>query len=70
MDLVVQREQSFIARLGFESIESQITLLAIATFLIWASESIFEYLYSVGWKNIAQALSITLELIHIHMFKI
>ena len=56
VDLVVQREQSFIARLGFESIESQITLLAIATFLIWASESIFEYLYSVGWKNIAQGI--------------
>jgi len=48
VDLVVQREQSFIAQLGFESIESQITLLAVATFLIWAFESIFEYLYSVS----------------------
>ena len=56
VDLVVQREQSFIARLGFESIESQITLLAIATFLIWAFESTFEYLYSVQWKNIAQGV--------------
>ena len=56
VDLVVQREQSFIAKLGFESIESQITLLAIATFLIWAFESIFEYLYSVQWKNIAQGI--------------
>lgn len=56
VDLVVQREQSFIAKLGFESIESQITLLAVATFLIWAFESIFEYLYSVGWKNIAQGI--------------
>ena len=56
VDLVVQREQSFIAKLGFESIESQITLLAIATFLIWAFESIFEYLYSVEWKNIAQGI--------------
>ena len=56
VDLVVQREQSFIAQLGFESIQSQITLLAIATFLIWAFESIFEYLYSVGWKNIAQGI--------------
>ena len=56
VDLVVQREQSFIARLGFESLESQITLLAIATFLIWAFESTFEYLYSVQWKNIAQGV--------------
>ena len=45
VDLVVQREQSFIAKLGFESIESQITLLAIATFVIWAFESIFEYAF-------------------------
>jgi len=56
VDLVVQREQSFIAKLGFESIESQITLLAIATFLIWVFESTFEYLYSVQWKNIAQGV--------------
>ena len=56
VDLVVQREQSFIAKLGFESIESQITLLAISTFLIWAFESIFEYLYAVQWKNIAQGV--------------
>ena len=57
VDLVVQREQSFIARLGFESIESQITLLAIATFLIWLSKRkkfdgqiIWSYgiLYSIG----------------------
>ena len=56
VDLVVQREQSFIAQLGFDSITSQITLLAILTFIIWACESIFEYLYSVQWKNIAQGI--------------
>ena len=56
VDLVVQREQSFIAQLGFDSIESQITLLAVLTFIIWACESIFEYLYSVQWKNIAQGI--------------
>ena len=56
VDLVVQREQSFIAKLGFESMESQISLLAVATILIWASESIFEYLYSVKWKQIAQGV--------------
>jgi len=56
VDLVVQREQSFIAKLGFDSIESQITLLAILTFIIWACESIFEYLYSIQWKNIAQGI--------------
>ena len=56
VDLVVQKEKSFIAQLGFDSIESQITLLAILTFIIWACESIFEYLYSIQWKNIAQGI--------------
>jgi len=56
VDLVVTGDKSFIAKLGFESLESQITLLAIATFLIWVSESTFEYLYSVQWKNIAQGV--------------
>ncbi|MDC0145043.1 ABC transporter ATP-binding protein/permease [bacterium] len=56
VDLVVTGDKSFIAKLGFESLESQITLLAIATLLIWVSESTFEYLYSVQWKNIAQGV--------------
>ena len=44
VDLVVRKENSFIANLGFNSIESQITILGIITFLIWAFESIFQYL--------------------------
>ena len=35
VDLVVQRQDSFIATLGFESVESQIFILAFCTFLIW-----------------------------------
>ena len=35
VDLVVQRQDSIIARIGFESIQSQITFLAIATFLVY-----------------------------------
>jgi len=56
VDLVVQKNDSIIAKLGFESIESQITFLAIATFLIWAFESIFQYLYSISWRNLAQTV--------------
>ena len=36
VDLVVQKNDSIIAKLGFESIQSQIIFLAVATFLIWA----------------------------------
>ena len=56
VDLVVQKNDSIIAKLGFESIQSQITFLAVATFLIWAFESIFQYLYSITWRNLAQTV--------------
>jgi len=56
VDLVVQKNDSIIAKLGFESIQSQITFLAIATFLIWAFESLFQYLYSISWRNLAQTI--------------
>jgi len=56
VDLVVQKNDSIIAKLGFESIQSQIIFLAIATFLIWAFESIFQYLYSISWRNLAQTI--------------
>jgi len=56
VDLVVQQNNSFIAKLGFESAQSQITVLAIATFFIWAFESLFQYLYSISWRNLAQTV--------------
>ena len=56
VDLVVQKNNSIIAKMGFESTQSQITFLAIATFLIWAFESIFQYLYSISWRNLAQTV--------------
>lgn len=56
VDLVVKRQDSFIASLGFTSVESQISILAICTFFIWAFESLFQYLYSIAWRNLAQSL--------------
>ena len=56
VDLVVKRQDSFIASLGFTSVESQISILAICTFFIWAFESLFQYLYSIAWRNLAQSV--------------
>ena len=56
VDLVVQKNDSIIAKLGFESIQSQIIFLAVATFLIWVFESLFQYLYSITWRNLAQTV--------------
>ncbi|KPP98047.1 ABC transporter ATP-binding protein [Marinobacter sp. HL-58] len=56
IDVVVNQEESFVAGLGFETAQEQITILAILTFFIWAGESIFEYLFQVLWRNLAQRL--------------
>jgi ATP-binding cassette, subfamily B, bacterial len=54
VDIVVQREASFIASLGVEAMMSQLVVVAILTFIIWALESLFEYLQAVTWRTLAQ----------------
>ncbi len=54
VDIVVQREASFVASLGFESLMAQLSVVAFFTFVIWALESYFEYLHSVAWRTLAQ----------------
>jgi len=61
IDVVVSRESSFIAKLGFEAPESQIMLLAVLTFFVWAGESLFEYFYLVLWRNLSQRLQAELR---------
>nr|WP_217908938.1 ABC transporter ATP-binding protein [Halomonas maris] len=56
IDVVVNQEQSFVASLGFETPQQQITMLAVLTFFIWAGESLFEYLFQILWRNLAQRL--------------
>ena len=62
VDLVVQGENSFIAKLGIIEIQSQIIFLAVCTFLIWVFESLFQYLYSISWRNIAQNIEHAIRL--------
>ncbi len=69
VDVVVRREESLIADLGIESAEGQLTALAVVTVLIWGLESVFEYLYAVLWRNLAQEAQHDLRLeayAHIH----
>ena len=47
IDVVVNQEESFVAGLGFETAQEQITVLAALTFFIWAGESLFEYLFQI-----------------------
>ena len=54
VDLVVKKEDSFVASLGFASITEQVLFLGVVTFIIWALESLFEYLYMIEWRGLAQ----------------
>ena len=62
VDLVVKKQDSFVAGLGFTSTYSQIVFLAVATFFIWAFESIFQYLYMISWRGISQDVEHTVRL--------
>ena len=56
IDVVVSKQDSFLASFGYVEPKSQIIALAVLTFIIWLGESIFQFLYSVLWRNLAQSL--------------
>ncbi len=56
IDVVVRREDSFVAALGIEDPRWQLGFLGVLTLVIWVAESVFEYLYLVLWRNLAQDL--------------
>ncbi|MBN1565045.1 MAG: ABC transporter ATP-binding protein [Anaerolineae bacterium] len=62
VDIVVQREDSFIAKLGVVKVEDQLLVLAGITLFIWVGESVFEYIYKIYWRNLAQTLEHELRL--------
>jgi ATP-binding cassette subfamily B protein len=54
LDVVVRGEDSFVAQAGLTDPSHQLIALGIATFLIWFGESVFEYLYQILWRGLAQ----------------
>lgn len=54
LDVVVRGKDSFVAQIGITDPVHQLTLLGIATFLIWFGESLFEYFYQILWRGLAQ----------------
>ncbi len=62
VDVVVEREDSFLASLGFIDPWHQLILLSVLTFAIWGLESLFEYFYGVLWRNLAQTVQHELRL--------
>ena len=62
VDVVVQREESFLAGFGVVDAWHQLILLSVLTFIIWGLESLFEYFYGILWRNLAQTVQHELRL--------
>jgi ATP-binding cassette subfamily B protein len=56
VDVVVNQQNSSLARLGVPDVRDQLLILALLTALVWGFESLFEYFYRVLWRNLAQTL--------------
>ncbi len=56
VDIVVEQQDSMLARMGVVDTGDQLVVLAVLTVLIWGLESIFEYAYEVLWRNLAQTV--------------
>ena len=54
VDIVVKKDDSLIASLGYSDPWDQLVIVAILTIFVWALESVFEYLMEVSWRELAQ----------------
>ena len=62
VDVVVRKEDSLLAQWGIIDPWNQLIVLAIATFVIWGLESLFEYFYAILWRNLAQTVQHNLRI--------
>lgn len=56
VDITVRQENSVFGALGINDPKTQIFVLGILTLIIWALESLFEYIYKIFWRNLAQTI--------------
>ncbi|UCG01904.1 MAG: ABC transporter ATP-binding protein [Candidatus Heimdallarchaeota archaeon] len=62
VDIAVRQEGSIFGYLGIGDVPSQLVFLGLLTFIIWALESLFEYIYKIYWRNLAQTIEHELRL--------
>ncbi len=62
VDVVVNQEDSLLASWGVVDPWHQLVVLAVATVVVWGLESVFEYLFGVLWRNLAQTVQHELRL--------
>ncbi len=56
VDIVVERQDSLLGRMGVTDLTTQLLILGALTLLIWILESLFEYIQRVYWRNLAQSM--------------
>ncbi len=54
IDVVATQEDSFLAQFGYPDVYDQLYILTGITVVVWVLESIFQYIYAVLWRNLAQ----------------
>ncbi|MHA1968009.1 MAG: ABC transporter transmembrane domain-containing protein, partial [Candidatus Hodarchaeales archaeon] len=56
VDIAVRRENSIFGSIGITDLQMQLIFLGFLTFIIWGFESLFEYIYKIYWRNLAQTV--------------
>jgi ATP-binding cassette subfamily B protein len=56
VDVVVEKQDSIVARLGIADPFMQLIFLGVLTAIIWTFESLFEWLFGVLWRHLAQSI--------------
>ncbi|MCY4060754.1 MAG: ABC transporter ATP-binding protein [Chloroflexi bacterium] len=56
VDIVVQRQDSLLGRLGIRDLSLQLLILGFVTLVVWTLESVFGYIQRIYWRNLAQSL--------------
>ncbi len=62
VDVVVKKQDSFIANWGIRDVEQQLILLTAITVVVWVLESLSQYVYTNLWRNLSQKIQHNLRL--------
>lgn len=62
VDVVVRRDESFLADFGIVDMPLQLLALCAITLAIWVLESLFDYIQTVYWRNLSQTIEHDLRL--------
>ncbi|MBD2360342.1 ABC transporter ATP-binding protein [Anabaena minutissima FACHB-250] len=62
VDILVQKQDSFIGKLGIQEVIWQFALLSLITVIVWIFESLSQYAYDRIWRNLAQNIQHNLRL--------